>query len=258
MTRRAATPPVRYDGASLIAVQETSDPNVPDEPDHRYLRWNACYNARDLGGLATTDGARTRRGALVRADSVGRLTEQGRAALEAYGICTIIDLRFGVEVRDDPSPFADHARIISHNLPLNPNDISVTRSLAAQRGSALPYPATVNIAYLATHQDQIAAVMRAIAEAPEGGILFHCHAGRDRTGLIAALLLALAGVPPATITADYALSFSAVAETMDATLAHLESAYGGVEQYLRTAGVTEQEIARIRNRLRDETPSPSP
>jgi protein-tyrosine phosphatase len=229
---------------------------VTDEPESRYLRWNACYNARDLGGLPTLDGAWTRRGALVRADSVGRLTEQGRAALEAYGIRTIIDLRFGVEVREDPSPFVDHARIVSHNLPLNPNDIAVTRSLAAQRGSALPYPATVNVAYLATHQAPIAAVMRVIAAAPGGGILFHCHAGRDRTGLIAALLLALVGVPAATITADYALSFSALAETMEATLAHVESAYGGTEGYLRAAGVTEQEIARIRCRLRDEISSP--
>jgi protein-tyrosine phosphatase len=232
--------------------------NVTDEPQHRHLRWNACYNVRDLGGLSTTDGARTRRGALVRADSVGRLTEQGRAAVEEYGIRTIIDLRFGVEVRDDPSPFLDHARIVSHNLPLNPNDVSVTRSLAAQRDSDIPYPATVNIAYLATHQAQIAAIMRAIAEAPEGGILFHCHAGRDRTGLIAALLLALVGVPAETITADYVLSFSTLAETMDATLSHLESAYGGVAEYLRAAGVTEQEISHIRDRLRDEPPPLEP
>lgn len=225
---------------------------MPDETGNRYLRWKACYNVRDLGGLATIDGVRTRRGALIRADSVGQLTEQGRAALEAYGIRTIIDLRFGVEVRDDPSPFADHATIVLHNLPMNPNDIAVTRSLAAQRGSAVPYAATVNIAYLDTHRSQITAIMRAIAEAPEGGILFHCHAGRDRTGLIAALLLALVGVPAPTISADYALSFSAVAETMDATLTHLESAYDGVEAYVRAAGVTENDIAHIRCRLREE------
>jgi protein-tyrosine phosphatase len=249
---------MRYDGASLAAEQEMSDPNMTDEPEHRYLRWNACYNARDLGGLTTVDGARTRRGALVRADSVGRLTEQGRAALEEYGIRTIIDLRFGVEVRDDPSPFLDHVRIASHNLPLNPNDVAVTRSLAAQRDSGVPYPATVNIAYLATHQAQIAAIMRAIAEAPEGGILFHCHAGRDRTGLIAALLLALVGVPATAITADYALSFSTVAETMDATLAYLESAYDGAAAYLLAAGVTADEIDRIRQRLRDESSPPAP
>lgn len=231
---------------------------MPDESENRHLRWDACYNVRDLGGLATTDGARTRRGALVRADSVGRLTERGRDALAAYGIRTIIDLRFGVEVRDDPSPFGGHATIATLNLPLNPNDAAVTRAVAARRGAAMPYMATVNAAYLATHQPQIAAIMGAIAGAPAGGILFHCHAGRDRTGLIAALLLGVAGVPAAAITADYALSFSALPETMDATLDHLESDYGGIAAYLHAAGVPARDIARVRRRLRDDPPPPSP
>jgi len=229
---------------------------VPDETANRSLHWKACDNVRDLGGLTTVDGARTRRGALIRADSVGQLTEAGQHALEAYGIRTIIDLRFGVEVRDDPSPFAGHATITAHHFPLNPNDFAVTRSLAAQRGAALPYAATVNVAYLETHRHPIAAIMRTIADAPAGGVLFHCHAGRDRTGLIAALLLALTGVPAPTITADYTLSFSAAAETMDATLAHLERAYGGVAAYLLTAGVTADAIARIRCRMRDEATPP--
>lgn len=220
----------------------------------RHLRWDACYNVRDLGGLATADGGSTRRGALIRADSVGRLSGPGRAALEAYGIRTIIDLRFGVEVRDDPSPFDGHATIVSHNLALNPNDAAVTRAVAAWRGAAMPYMATVNAAYLATHQPQIAAIMRAVAGATDGGILFHCHAGRDRTGLIAALLLGIAGVPAAAITADYALSFSAQPETMDATLDHLESAYGGIVAYLRAADVAARDIARIRRRLRAAAP----
>lgn len=232
---------------------------MPDEPENRHLRWDACYNARDLGGLATADGARTRRGALVRADSVGRLSGPGRAALEAYGIRTIIDLRFGAEVRDDPSPFVGHATIVSHHLPLNPNDAAVIRAVAARRGADMPYMATVNAAFLVTHQPRIAAIMEAVAGASEdGGILFHCHAGRDRTGLIAALLLGIAGVPAATITADYALSFSAVAETMDATLDHLQRAYGGVESYLRAAGVMGDDIARIRDRIREAPRSPKP
>lgn len=242
-----------YDGATMTAaLREGITLAVPDGTEPRYLRWNACYNVRDLGGLATAGGGWTRPGAFVRADSVGRLTEEGRAALEAYGIRTIIDLRFGVEVRDDPSPFADHATIVSHNLPLNPNDVAVVRSLAAQRDSAMPYAATVNAAYLATHQPQIAAIMRAIARAPEGGVLFHCHAGRDRTGLIAALLLAIAGVPAAAITEDYAISFATVAETMEVTLAHLEQTYGGAGAYLRAAGVADDEIAGIRRRLHAE------
>ncbi len=220
----------------------------------RYLRWDTCYNARDLGGHATGDGATTRWGALIRADSVGRLNTQGRAALEAYGVRTIIDLRIPVEVRDEPSPFTEHAAIVTHYLPLDPNDRMVSKAVAAHKETGLSYTAAINAAYLSTNQEQIAAIIRAVADAPEGGIVIHCHAGRDRTGLIIALLLGLASVPATTISADYALSFSALSETMDATLGHLESAYGGIASYFRAIGITDDEIARLRHRLRTDTP----
>ncbi len=220
----------------------------------RHLRWDTCYNARDLGGHATDDIATIRWGALVRADSVGRLNAQGRAALEAYGVRTIIDLRLPVEARDEPSPFIGHAAIATQELPLDPNDRLVSKAVIAHKETGLSYTAAMNAAYLSTHQTQIATIMRAVADAPDGGIVVHCHAGRDRTGLIVALLLGIAGVPAATISADYALSFSAVSETMDATLAHIESAYSGIAAYLHAIGVTEDEIARIRHRLRTVEP----
>lgn len=223
----------------------------------RHLRWDTCYNARDLGGHVTDDGATTRWGALVRADSVGRLNAQGRAALEAYGVRTIIDLRLPVEVRDEPSPFIEHAAIATRYLPLDPNDRLVSKAVIAHTATGLSYTAAMNAAYLSTHQTSIAAIMRAVADAPDGGIVIHCHAGRDRTGLIVALLLGIAGVPAATISADYALSFSAVSETMDATLAHIERAYGGIAAYLHAIGVTEDEIARLRHRLRTDEPPAS-
>lgn len=229
-----------------------------NEPSNRHLHWSACYNVRDLGGCLTDDGVETRRGLIVRADSVGRLGERGRAALEAYGIRTIIDLRTPVEVRDEPSPFIEHATIMSHLLSLNPNDSAVSKATTAHQVSGLSYMAAINAAFLSVNGDQIAAIIRTIADAPDGGVLFHCHAGRDRTGLIAALLLGVAGVPHETIVADYALSFNAVAETMAATLTHIESAYGGVDAYLRAAGVTEEESTRIDRRLRvDQTGSAS-
>jgi protein-tyrosine phosphatase len=225
---------------------------LPDQPTSRYLRWDVCANVRELGGHATTDGATTRWGSLVRGDSVGRLNEKGCAALEAYGIRTIIDLRIGVEARDEPSPLLCHATIVSHHLPLNPNDRAVSKATSALRDSPLPYMATVNAAFLAESQPQIAAIMRAIVTAPEGGVLFHCHAGRDRTGLITALLLALADVPAASIVEDYTLSFGATADTMDATLTHLEDTYGGVTAYLCATGMTADEIAALRQRLRTD------
>lgn len=223
-----------------------------NERTSRRLRWDACFNVRDLGGCATEDGAVTRFGAVVRADSLGRLTDRGCTALEAYGIGAIIDLRVALEVRDAPSLFARHATITMHHLPLDPGEQLVLKAVSAHEEMGLPYMAAVHAAFLATNQAQIAAIMRTIATAPDGGVLIHCAAGRDRTGLIAALLLAVAKVPAPTVVADYILSVSTVAETMEATLSHLESVYGGVEAYLRDAGVTEQEIARLHSRLCDE------
>ncbi len=220
----------------------------------RHLRWDTCYNARDLGGHATDDGGTIRWGAVVRADSVGRLNTQGRAALEAYGVRTIIDLRIPVEVRDEPSPFTEHPEIVTRYLPLDPNDRVVSKAVVAHKEAGLSYTAAINAAYLSTNQEQIAAIIRAVADAPDGGIVIHCHAGRDRTGLIVALLLGSAGVPAETISADYAQSFSAVSETMDATLAYLESAYGGTVPYPRAIGLTEGEITRLRRRLRADIP----
>src|SRR6478672_393767 len=76
-----------------------------EQPAH-HLLWDACYNVRDLGDYATASGARIRRGALVRADNLHRLTAAGQAALRAYEIRTIIDLRLAYELERHPNPFA--------------------------------------------------------------------------------------------------------------------------------------------------------
>ena len=87
----------------------------------------------------------TRLGAVVRADALSRLNEQGCAALEAYGIRTIVDLRVAVELRDDPSPFAQHSAITAHHLPLDPNErIFVT---IASGDSTLPLMERVQTIY---------------------------------------------------------------------------------------------------------------
>jgi protein tyrosine/serine phosphatase len=222
---------------------------------NRYLRWPSCLNVRDLGGFDTADGASTRWRAFVRADTLSGLTERGRAALEAYGIRTIIDLRIPVEVRDDPGPFAAHDTIVWHNHPLDPNDRDVSKATSTYRGAGLSTMVAVNAALLDVSRAQVATIMRTIATAPEGGVLFHCHAGRDRTGLIAALLLGLVRVPADAIVEDYARSYNAMASTMMLTLTHIEETYGGVAGYLRAICLTDAEIALLHQRLRDDAVS---
>ena len=237
----------------------------------RRLAWEGLLNARDLGGYPAAGGRETRWGAVVRSDSLAALSEAGRAALATYGIRAIVDLRLPDELARHPNPYAE------------PGDhgIAYTNVSILDPAAGFP-PDTLTLAenYLWTldrFAGYVAEVMAAIAGAPEGGVLIHCAAGKDRTGLISALLLGLAGVPAETIAADYALTaellrprdqewlehgpgeraerealaarFAPTAEVMLAVLDGLTRRYGGVEPYLAAAGVSPADLQRLRDRL---------
>jgi protein-tyrosine phosphatase len=238
----------------------------------RRLEWEGCLNARDLGGYATQDGRETRWGTVVRSDSPAALTDGGRAALADYGVRAIVDLRLPAELADDPNPFAE------------PGDhgIAYTNVSIIDPAAGFP-PDTVTLAEnylwsLERFSGLIAQAVEAVARAPEGAVLIHCAAGKDRTGLISALLLGLAGVPAETIAADYAMTaellrpreqawlaglppeeraereamvarYAPTAEVMLAVLARLTERFGGVEPYLLAAGVGRDDLDRLRDRL---------
>ncbi|MFG2824101.1 tyrosine-protein phosphatase [Kitasatospora sp. NPDC048365] len=167
--------------------------------DARHLVWDGCLNVRDLGGLPLTGGGRTRPGAVVRADNLDRLTAEGWAALRSYGVRTVVDLRNEEEYR----PL----------LPL-PEDVTLVRvpldELAGPqwwaRFGGLDGTPLAFRPYLDHCPDAVAAVVAAVAHAAPGGVVVHCGAGRDRTGLAALVLLALAGADPEAVAADYRLS----------------------------------------------------
>lgn len=238
----------------------------------RRLIWENCLNARDLGGYPTTDGGETRWGAVVRADNLALLTDAGQAALVDYGVRTIVDLRLPRELEEHPNPFA---RSGSHGIAY--------RNISFIDPAAAPSPNAESLVQdytrmLDQFSSSVSDVIQAIARAPEGGVLIHCMAGKDRTGIISALLLDLAGVPRRTIGEDYALTAECLRqsdeewlengpgeraerervlekyrprpEVMMAVLAHLDERYGGTEAYLLTAGVPPQDLERLRGRLR--------
>jgi len=165
------------------------------------LDWEGCLNVRDLGGLKTADGRRTRSGALVRSDSPDRLTPTGWDAVRAHGIRTIVDLRNEDEYGTTawPSGF-DVVRLPLDGMEDDPEFWQRWGS-GPQFGTPL---------YYRPHLDHLpersARVIAAIARAQPGGVLVHCVGGRDRTGQVAMLVLALIGVPPEAIAADYDLS----------------------------------------------------
>ena len=168
----------------------------------RDLDWDGCRNVRDLGGLPTADGGRIRRGALVRADSLERLTAGGWAALEAHGVRTVIDLRNHDELGDDAAPRPDGVTTI--HLPLDGMEDTEFWDQWVDRpefGTPHYYGP-----WLERFPDRAARVLAAIAQAEPGGVAYHCMGGRDRTGLVTMLVLAAAGVPPEAVAEDYALS----------------------------------------------------
>ncbi|MGH2458322.1 MAG: tyrosine-protein phosphatase [Chloroflexota bacterium] len=239
----------------------------------RRLAWEGCPNARDLGGYPTADGRQTRWGSVFRADCPSRLTDAGRAELVASGVRTIVDLRLPAELVTNPNPFASpgvsgiafwHESFIDPTFTTTPSE-KITLAGDYQR-------------MLQRFSHRVAAIVRRIADAPEGPVLFHCWAGKDRTGLISALLLELAGVPREIVAADYALSEEygrararewlekgpggtraeraaelawgrPTSEVMHETLADLDERHGGAEGYLRQAGVSADEIGRLRERV---------
>lgn len=229
------------------------------------LVWPDCLNVRDLGGLPTNEGRRIRLRALIRSDNLTRLTEAGVAAVRKTAVSRIVDLRTELECAGDPSPFA--AESLYHNLPLSrdgdPDDPAL--SLGEQ------YTVMFDL-----NPDLFAAAVGAIADAPDGCVVVHCHAGKDRAGVVVALALGVVGVPADSVAADYAVlddrmhrhfsdqlalvederarsqlaeSFTARPETMLAALMHLEDKYGGIHGYLRYGGLSSLQVDALRARL---------
>ncbi len=168
----------------------------------RNLDWDGCFNVRDLGGLPTVEGRRTRWGAVVRADNLNHLTTAGWSALKAYGIRTVVDLRNGEELESDAEPRPDGLTTVL--VPLDDTaDTELWRYLWDDEldGTPLYY-----LPFLKRKPERCAAAITAVARAEPGGVVIHCGIGRDRTGLVTLLLLALAGVTPDQIASDYELS----------------------------------------------------
>jgi len=233
----------------------------------RHLDWEGCWNVRDLGGLRTVDGRRTQRGRVVRADALDHLTAAGWEALAAHGVTTVIDLR------DDDERGADVARrpatVTTLRLPLDGSGDRVFWDLwkrGPQFGTPLYYRP-----HLERMPERSAAVLRAIADAPDGGVAYHCGAGRDRAGQITLLLLATVGVRHEDIAADYALSAGRLTiraaergeedqePMLSAYLAERGTSATGVlmqtlaeldvRSCLAQAGLTGRHVARLRRRL---------
>jgi len=229
------------------------------------LDWPGCRNVRDVGGLPTADGRTIRYGVLIRSDSLHYLAPEGIAAVRRSGVSRILDLRSDPEVDESPTPFT--------GTPL-----AVRQLLADPADPKHGQPTIVDacIWMLDRRPALFAAAVKAIADEPDGAVVVHCHGGKDRTGMVVALALSIAGVPRDEIIADYFRTQSRLAawleeqlaaepdtskhpemiefrdtraESLAAILRHLDDTYGGPDPYLRHGGLTTADLTRLRHRL---------
>lgn len=237
----------------------------------RLIALEGAVNFRDLGGYPVGDGKRTRWRVLFRADGLGDLTEADFEVMRALGIRTVIDLRSGEELERGRFDVDAHP-VTFHHFPI------IEKLPDAEEFDRRP--GLLGTQYLDMVRDAGAAFVRALTVLADPDALpavFHCTAGKDRTGVLSAMVLLLLGVDEETVVADYALSgaamtrlrakiivkypesretidnisevFSAEPAQMEALLDHLRTEHGSVEAYLSRLGSGDDLIAALRASL---------
>jgi protein-tyrosine phosphatase len=269
-----------------------SAPAAEQAPWQRRVPLAGSANFRDIGGYPTVDGGSVRRGVVFRSGSLDQVTEDDVPVLRSLGVDTVADLRREPERAEvTPSWFAA-SRIAVTQLPIGTR-VAHLKSIAEQMvsGEIAEFSAAdmVDIyATLLTHYPaEFGEVVRVIARA-EGATVVHCTAGKDRTGVAIALLLSFLGVDDATVAADYALSqehysmpllarlevrfaqldvdldrvrafFEAQPAVMLGLLDDLRARFGGAAEYLAgPAGVSDEDLSRIRERLLERASAQGP
>jgi protein-tyrosine phosphatase len=211
----------------------------------RALTWEGCGNVRDLGGLRLRAGGQTRPGVLVRSDSLTRLTPAGRDQAFAYGVTGAIDLRVDDE-KELGERWPDRVQVVANPiLPGSPDDPLWPEfgAIFASARDAEHGLRDVYLAFLERWPCEFASAVAAMAAPRVGVVVLHCNAGRDRAGLVSALLLDAVGVDRGEIGADFAASPpieghpGASARVMLDVLAALDRTTGGCRAYLAAAGL---------------------
>ena len=244
--------------------------DVPNGEERRHLPLSGTYNVRDIGGYATVDGRTTRWRTLIRSDSLHRLTPEAQQTLLGLGLRTMIDLR-------RPAETAQYPNLLATAPGVNYLHVSLDRE-APEEQARFPTLPEIYRGILDNAVAQLGTIIATLAAPDALPGLVHCQVGKDRTGIVIALILGAVGVPAATIVADYALSeaqlagdfatrfeqklradggdwdayrtlLTSPAAFMQDILAYLDTAHGGISNYLRANGVRDEQLAALRDAL---------
>lgn len=257
-------------------------PGAPATGDQVGIDLPGVPNARGLGGLRTVDGRTVKDGAVFRSAGLHGLGAEGRIALASFGVTTVLDLRGEAEVRRAPDIVDGDTRIV--HLPLyEPRDAGVGLVVGAAADAAARL--SLREIYLEVVRERASALVEGVREiaASDGAVLVHCTAGKDRTGVFIAVLLAAIGVRDDDIVRTYAESaerlgagflaevsdllerdvpviaevptsviekmLESPAEHIEEVLAVIRHDHGTVAAYLKANGLGDAELARLRDKL---------
>lgn len=243
-----------------------------DGIDERYVHLEGCHNFRDLGGYPARDGRRVRRGRVFRSDALHLLTESDvRRVRDELRLRAIIDVRSASEVRIDGAGPLAGPPVAYHHVPLFSDQTLAREPEEVPEDLGHRYFLMMRYA-----REPIGCVLRLVADARAPAV-FHCAAGKDRTGVISAVILAILGVSEADIVDDYVCTsrnldriierlrgsrayrtiftqlppetLHADPGTMESLLHRVREAHGSMREYARTAGVDDDALARLEARL---------
>lgn len=244
----------------------------------RRLALENLYNVRDLGGFYCQDGSSTRWQSFFRADNLGQASEKDLLTLQDFGVKTVIDLRGNFEIAQAPNPTRNHSDFNYYNISLIDEDVTDT----SRKGFDLERFEKMSLGDFYIHmldkkQDKIREIFETIYKhQKEGAVLYHCTAGKDRTGVTSMLLLGLAGVGKADLVNDYSSTdyflqqnpnrgthmnypelsqekkeviktiMSSKAEYMEKAYLHLLESYGSITGYLSHSGISDHILEEVR------------
>lgn len=229
----------------------------------RRFNFKAVYNCRDIGGFLTRDNKVVRNNVFIRSDNLTDIQPSEMEFLQKLGVQAIIDFRHQNEIDHAPDPFTNHPVIDYHNIAILDHAQFTLEDLNRIKLSDLYISMSENKVFVKSVFETLAHYDKAV--------LYHCTAGKDRTGVITALLYKLVGVNDIDIIADYEVSFtylvpkyagrdenvsemyqdlfSSKPETMETFLNYLNYKYPNILDYFLSKDISMETIEIIKRKL---------